>query len=307
MKTLYTLAAALAVAFGAFHPAGRAMAQEKKGVIVIPSGQGRVYAVEDSIPDPQSALTTPEIKVSSTRVPLREIIRKARDGERQKYAGLKTMAYSRTLRVVMTSRGDHPTSTCDEIVQRVYYRAPSDWAMVTLQDTTYELGSDGKPLEKKKDEKVRLKLSTGRRQGLRDLAAELPFYLEKIDSFRFHIAHKSINQREVLYEVDFEPMSDFDRLPGGRLWLLTPNYQIVREEFRMKNIPFPWIIKNIDLLTREWEEVEGRWVEKRLTGRVDIGRLMFVDIPGRIEFVVSCDHYRFDPELDNRLFGGGGR
>ena len=57
-------------------------------------------------------------------------------------------------------------------------------------------------------------------------------------------------------------------VPGGRVWILTGSYQIVREEYELENLPVPWLLKSVDLLTREWQEVGGRWLPRRVTARV---------------------------------------
>jgi hypothetical protein len=294
MKRLYTLPLCLALLTGQAH-----LVRAQDSLIVFPPGTGRVYAVEDTIP----VYEVDPVVVVRPRVPLEEIIRKARDGERRKYEGLTTLSYNQTLRVVMIWEGKKPRKRCEEIVQRVFYRAPNDWRVVTLSETKYGIDAAGRRVEANKDENIKFELTDGRRKDYRQLA-DLPYYLERLDKFTFQIAHRTMNEKQVLYEVDFEPLSDFDNLPAGKMWLLTPNYQIVREEFDMRHRPFPWIVKNVDLLAREWQEIDGRWVEKRITGRVDLG-MNFMKVPHRVEFVMSFDEYRFDPALDERIFQGG--
>lgn len=306
MKTLYTFpcAAALLLAGMTAHGAG---SRDSTDIRIFPPGTGRVLAAEDTIPDPGRArYELPEIPVVDTRVPLREIIRKAQRGERDKYAGLKSMAYNRTFKTVLTFGGRKPRTECEETIQRIFYRAPGEWAAVTLKESRYEVDADGRrPLPLDDGDGPRISVRGGSKRD-RDLAS-LPFYLERLDNFRFEITHRSVTDRTVLYEVDFEPLSDFNVSPGGKLWLLTPNYQIVREEFRMKNLPFPWIVKNVDLLTREWQQVENRWVERRIAGHVDLGLSFLKDVPRSVEFVLTFDRYEFDPVLDDALFSGGAR
>jgi hypothetical protein len=302
MKKLYT--------FGAFVVAGLTLlgapASGQDSLRVFPPGTGRVFATEDTLPDTKPAYSLDPIDVRATRVPLIEIIRKARDGEKRKYEGLSTLAYNQTLKIIMSWGGRKPRTRCEETIQRVYFRAPHDWTVVTLKESTYDIDENGNHVPPgKKDEKINVEVTSGRRKDFRKLT-EIPYYLERLDNFRFAISSRTLNPTQVLYEVDFQPLSDFNNLPGGRMWLLTPNYQIVREEFNMKHRPFPWIIKNIDLLTREWQEIEGRWVEKRITGRVDLG-MNFMKLPNRVEFVMNFDQYRFDPVLDEKIFNGGDR
>ncbi len=298
MKPLYTLVAAVVGALVVGGSGGPMAGEVPEKIRVLPAGQGRVViAAEDT-----TVLELEMIDVVADTVPLIEIIRKAQAGERRKYEGLSTLSFNQTVKVSMSYTGKKPRTECMETTRRAYYRAPDSWRVVTLRDTAYQVLDDGaRSSWKEGRETVRVNASDDETD--RDLT-QLPFYLERLDKFRFEIAHRSIRSHQIVYEVAFEPLSDFDVLPGGRLWLLTPDYQIVREEFRLKNLPAPWILKGVDLLTRDWQNVDGRWVVRRITGRVDLG-LNFLKVPNSIEFVAHYDHYEFNPVLAEGLFRRG--
>jgi hypothetical protein len=279
-------------------PAGHPEEPTEK-VLVFPSGSQPVQAVEDTFPGPVYQMKG--IEVVAPRIPLKELIRKAREGERHKYDGLTTLAFTRTIRVTSRWEGKKARTRMTEIVQRVYFRAPDDWVEATLLDSTWVVMADGSPGKAEDDDEDKVSVTVDRRQ-----LAEIPYYLERIDKFRFDIARRSATDSTILYEVDFRPLSDFDELPGGKLWLLTPGYQIVREEFSMENLPFPWVLKELDHLVREWQPVGDRWLEKRITGRARLG-LNFLTVPHAIEFVARFDDYRINPELDPKIFDGKGR
>jgi hypothetical protein len=265
----------------------------------------RVFATEDSL----RVYTAPETtRVVGKRVPLEEIIRKAQEGERRKYDGIKTLAYDRIIKITMAYGDSLGKKRCIENVTRVYYRADTDWAEVPLRKSKYIIDESGarKPWKEKEDkEEVDIEVSEGEgEEGARQLS-ELPVYLEDTEKFRFRILNRSLRPDQVLYEIGFEPKSEFDVLPGGRLWLLTNGYQIVREEYHMKNLPFPWILKSVALVTRDWQQVQGRWLPRRITARATLREhlgLGLVEVPRAIEFVVFYDDYRLDPELDPALF-----
>lgn len=297
MKPLYTLVAGITLALIAGNAGIAGSGSPQDTIRVIPPGRGRVViAAEDS-----TLLEIPMIDVVADTVPLIEIIRKAQAGERRKLEGLSTLSFNQTFKVTMSYTGKKPKMECMERTSRAFYRAPDSWRVVTLRDSSYQVGPDGRRAPwKDGEEGVRVSSSD---DDDRDLT-QLPYYLERLDKFRFRIAHRSVSEGRIVYEVDFEPLSDFDVLPGGKLWLLTPDYQIVREEFRLKNLPAPWILKGVDLLTRDWQNVNGRWVVKRITGRVELG-LNFLKVPNSIEFIALYDHYEFNSALDGALFKGG--
>jgi hypothetical protein len=307
MATLYRyrprLVAGLA-AFGLLFAAGQALAQGD--VQVLPPGAGKATVEADST---RPRLAIKEITVSGERVDLREILRKAVEGEKKKHAGLTTFSYTRRIRSVMRFEGKKARTRIDDIVQRVYYRAPDQWVEVTAFDSTFTLNTDGSRREDddehgdEDDDEGGLDVSMESRS-----IEENPFYLERLDRFRFYQGPIHRTDSTAVFEIEFEPVSDFsDDTPGGTLWLLAPGYQIVREEFRFeKGLPAGWILKGLDLLTREWQQVEDRWLERRLTGRVTLAQglgLKQMGVPKTIEFVVEYDDYRLNPDLPAAIFG----
>jgi hypothetical protein len=97
--------------------------------------------------------------------------------------------------------------------------------------------------------------------------------------------------------------SDFDLLPAGRMWILTGRYQVVREEIEFRRVPLPGVLRGIDLVTREWQEIDGRWLQKRITGRARLGLPGFLRAPAAIEVAVTFGQYVLNPALDPALFG----
>jgi len=273
-----------------------------------PSATGQpIFAREDSLP----VYVVPETtRVVAARVGLAEIIRKAQEGERRKFDGISTLAFNRTLKLTLSYAGRKPEKRCLETSARVYYRSPDRWTEAPLRESRYIVEPDGtrKPWTDEDDDGVRIGVDDGDETGL--WLENLPAFLEDTEKFSFRILHRSLQRDQVLYEIGFKPRSEFDLLPAGRVWILTGRYQIVREEYEMENLPVPWLLKSVDLLTREWQEVDGRWLPRRVTARVELHTrvgLGLVRIPNAAEVVVLFDEYRLDPELDPALFESGGK
>jgi hypothetical protein len=267
-----------------------------------PPAAAPVLATEDSLRE----YTVPETtRVRATRIPLLELIRKAQEGERRKYDGIQTMAYNRTLKVTLEFGGRKPRTECHENVARVYFRRPNQWAEVTLRTADYDVAPDGTRTPREDDEQSGgVRVEAGDESASARKLEEIPEYLQNIDRFDFNILKRHLRVDEVLYEIGFEPRSDFEMLPSGRIWLLTSGYQIVREEFEFKKLPLPGILKSVKLVTREWQEVEHHWVEKRITARANIGVVPAFGAPKAIEVVLLYDEYKFDLPIEDAVFEG---
>ncbi len=264
---------------------------EGEEIRVLPSGEGRSQVLGDSL---NPRLEIKELTVGGQRVDLHDILRKAVAGERGKYAGLETMAMTRRIRIVARYKGKKARTEIQDLVRRVYFQAPDRWVEATVLDTTWSVMADGsiRPPDEDDDEKVMVEAN-------RRKVEDIPYYLERLDKFRFFQGPIHRTDSTAVFEIPFEPKSDFDELPGGRLWLLAPGYQIVREEFLLTNVPFDWAVKRLDLLTREWQPIEDRWLEKRITGKVDFtSAVQVIGAPISIEFVILFDDYRLNPDLD---------
>lgn len=267
-----------------------------------------VLATEDSL----RQFTLPDtVLVRSPRVPLLDIIRKAQEGEKHKFDGVNTMAYTRVVKVLVEFTSPKPRTEVEEEVTRVYYQAPDRWREVQLRKNEFVIEKDGSRHPKDEKKKGAMNVEVGEGDGDDDAdgsgggrsLSQLPDYLERLDRYDFNILHRSLRPDQVVYEVGFQPKSDFEMLPDGRMWILTRGYQIVREELHFKKLPLPGILKSMDLVTREWQEVEGRWVEKRITARAELGLPKLLRAPSALEASVSYDDYVFNPVLDPALFG----
>jgi len=264
-------------------------------------GGGPVLATEDSL----RQFSLPEtVLVRSPRVPLLDIIRKAQEGEKHKFDGVNTMAYTRVVKVLIEFESPKPRTEVEEEVTRVYYQAPDRWREVQLRKNEFVIEKDGSRHPKDEKDKVNFEVDEeedGDNSG-RSLS-QLPDYLDRLDRYDFQILHRSLRPDQVVYEIGFQPKSDFEILPDGRMWILTRGYQIVREELHFQRLPMPGILKSVDLVTREWQEIDGRWVEKRVTARAEVRLPKILRAPHAFEIGVTFDDYVFNPTLDPALFG----
>jgi hypothetical protein len=67
------------------------------------------------------------------------------------------------------------------------------------------------------------------------------------------------------------------------------------------------MIDSIGLLTRDWQQIDGRWLPNRITARVGLRTyigLGLVKVPRAVEVVLVYDNYRIDAPLDPALFEG---
>ncbi len=264
-----------------------------------------VLATEDSIR--QYELPEP-IRVHAERVPLLDIIRKAQQGERHKYDGLATLSYTRIVKISIEFGKPKARTETDETVSRVYFRAPDRLKATEVRHTETVIQPDGTRRPKEKDKEkdgVQVEVSDGDEENTRNGLVDLPDYLERLDHYDFEILHRSVQPDQVVYEIGFHPKSEFDMLPEGRMWILTRGYQIVREELHFAHLPMPGILKDVDLITREWQEVEGRWLLKRISARATLGLPGILRAPKSLEAVVVYGQYVFNPTLDPALFGEG--
>ena len=265
-------------------------------------GTSPVLATEDSIR--QYELPEP-IRVHATRVPLLDIIRRAQQGELHKYDGLSTLTFTRIVKVTIEFGKPKARTETEETVSRVYFRAPDRWKEAEVRRTETVIEPDGsrRPKDKEKDKDgVQVEVNDDDEDTARSLV-RLPDYLERLDHYNFEILHRSVQPEQVVYEVGFRPKSEFDMLPEGRMWILTRGYQIVREELHFAHLPMPGILKGVDLITREWQEVDGRWLLKRISARATLGLPGILRAPKSIEAVVVYGQYVVNPTLDPALFG----
>ena len=131
------------------------------------------------------------------------------------------------------------------------------------------------------------------------------FRPETRSRFRYRILGRDLVGDHLVYRIAFEPRSLLDpAVPRGVVWIDTNDFVIVRQEVGFERSPAPPILKGVDRLVIERENVGGYWVLKRILMRAQAG----VPLPqvGRsIDFTMSFDRYAINSGLPDSLFDVG--
>lgn len=257
-----------------------------------------LLAVEDTL-DLTERYKIDPLLVSANRLTIGEIVRRCIEREEALKKQIETHTFTQYVKAVMHVGGygdDADKLLITEDVGRSTFIRDGESKSVTLKSERYIL-EDGerKPWEEAEEEGGTIRIQ------YRDLE-DLPFYLEDEDQYDFEILSREIAGDRVVYEVSLAPKSDFEIAPGGKIWVDTSNFQILREEFQFGDrVPLPMIVKSIGPLIRERERIGDLWVWKRILARVDlrIGWLRFMEekIPDTVEFVVLFSDHRVNEDL----------
>jgi hypothetical protein len=189
-----------------------------------------------------------------------------------------------------------------EQVQRVRVVEKDKVECVTLRERRYETRPDSAGAVKEEiDAGVDLEEFTDNILGI-------TLALDAADAFDYRLLDRRLIGDYLVYHVGFEPRSAFAPLPSGEAWIETGDLVVLHENFWMRDVvPFPMILESVEMVSRERERIEGRWVWTRLQGRLRtrLGPL------GGPEWVEICDthgDYRFPPAgVGGSWFVGGRR
>lgn len=258
-----------------------------------------VFAAEDTLELP-APFHMSEVEIRATRLEIGDIVDRCIESEERLRENIESHVYTQSVRTVFHVDGYGENAKKRMVIEqadRVFFRKPDDSRTVNITTARYVI-EDGerRPWEDGEDETVDIEYD--------DLNG-LPFYLEDREQYRFEIVSRRIVGDRVIYEVDLEPRSDFEIAPGGRIWIDTSTFSILREEFDFGDrVPMPMFVKSVGPFIRERERIGDLWVWKRFLVRVDLrmGWLRFLekDIPDTVEFIVSFRDHRVneDPAPD---------
>lgn len=148
-----------------------------------------------------------------------------------------------------------------------------------------------------------MEISAG--QGMRERIIKFAFDPALRKLYRFRIVGRDFAGGHIVYRIEFEPRSDFYKLPTGRLWVDTNEFVILREEFWYRgSSPAPLVFKSLDNFVVERTRVDGRyWVISRVMGRVTFA-LPILGIPPQGDMVISYHNYRINQGIDPKMFAG---
>jgi len=238
---------------------------------------------------------TRTIEVDGKRLTLRDILERARAGERRRREAIQDVTYTEQLRIALIgSRGGDPDRRrIHEVRNRVYFKRPARELRIELAERHYG--------DQEESEKTALRASVS--VDVRDALdfATGPFYLEDIDSYRYEIRDRRLFPDRVLYAVDFAPRSDFDPLPAGTFWIDTAEFVVVHEEMRFARNPLPLVLESVDQIVRERRRVDERWVVIRVQVKAAMRSALVFGFK-TAEMEAEFSDFSFDQGLDDALF-----
>ncbi len=256
---------------------------------VPPPASGPTLAVEDTM-----HTEVPEVLVRAPRVTLDEILDRVARGEARRDSLLHDVVFTATLRVVRGASGDRPAQLLQETVNRVYKRKPDHVRSVELRRWEIKPGKGGN---------ADISFSSSTEEQVVNFA----FRPEARRDYRYRIVGRDLLGDHLIYRIAFEPRSLIGAGdPGGMVWVDTRDFVIVRQELDFSRSPVPLILKGVDRVVIERQQVDGHWVLRRLLMRVTLT----IPIPrfGRsVDMAIQFDDYLINHGIDEAFFARGAK
>ncbi len=247
------------------------------------------------------AVVADTLDVKRRRLTLREIIARCIEGERSRLSGHRNMTCTASIR---TAAFWENKKEIYDSVYRLYSDDENFSRSIQLAERKTQYIRDGDEWAVKTDENEdkdgTVQVET---DGYSDFT-ELPIFLEELSEFDFDLLERFVEVDHVVFKIAFEPKSEFKPLPRGIVYVDTNNYRIIYEEYDFEQNPFPLILKDLKRMTRHWSELPGgQWVFTRLMAEIELRSDPFGFIPQRVAVAVVRDHFEFDTDYDERVFG----
>jgi hypothetical protein len=236
------------------------------------------------------------VEIQAKRLTLRDILKRAQDGERRRREAVEDLTYTEQARVTLIG-GRNPLAGDKrrffEQRSRVYWKRPDQELRVEIAEREYG--------DQDEEEKALLQARVGIGGGDALDFAQAPFYLEDLDSYRYEIHDRRLFPDRIVYEVAFEPRSEFDVLPHGTFWLDASDFVVVHEEMAFKKNPAPLILKSVDHIVRERRRIGDHWAVTRLQVVAEL-RLSIVFGFQKLEAEIVYTDFAFNAGLDDSIF-----
>jgi hypothetical protein len=254
---------------------------------------GPTLAVEDTM-----HTEVAPVLVRAPRVTLAEILDRVARGEARRDSLMRDQSFLLTMRLLSgTAETARPPLLLQETVARVYKRKHPDESRTQLL-RSYQAKS-------KKPGKVTFNVSVG--PNMNEDIVNFAFQPEARRDFRYRILGRDVAGNHLIYRIGFEPRSLLDpSMPRGTVWIDTNDFVIVRQEVGFDRSPAPPLIKNIDRMVIERENLDGYWVLRRVLMRAESS----VPLPhlGRsFDMSLQFDQYAINTGLPDSLFVRSGR
>ena len=265
------------------------------------AGAGPPAAAPDRAPGPTLAAEdtmrteVPPVLVSAPRVTLDEILGRVARGEHRRDSLMTDQSVRVTARLVRNADRGRPNELLTETVMRVYRKKPDRVRTQVLRD--YEAGD-----EKRKH--ARTSVNMRMRAGMDEEIVNFAFRPETRHQYRYRILGRELVGGHLVYRIAFEPRSLLDATePRGVVWVDTNDFVIVHQELSFDRSPLAPLIKDVNRVVIERQNVDGYWVLKRVLLRAEAA----VPLPqvGRsFDFSVRFDDYAINRGLPDSLFAG---
>ncbi len=283
MAALLTCMTTLALAVTAVAGAGSPPAPSARS-------SGPTLAAEDTM-----YYEMPPVLVSSPRVTLDEILGRVARGERRRDSLMADQSVLVTTRLVRNADRGKPAELLTETVMRVYKKKPDRVRTQVLRD--YRAGD-----EKKKHARVDVKMRA--RGGMDEEVVNFAFRPEARRQYKYRILGRELTGGHVVYRIAFEPRSLLDATePRGVVWIDTNDFVIVRQELVFDRSPAAPIIKNVNRVVIERQNVDGYWVLKRVLLRAE-ATIPLPQVGRSFDFSLRFDDYAINRGLPDSLFIG---
>ena len=283
MVALLNHLAALALAAAAFAGAGAPTASPARP-------PGPTLAAEDTM-----YTEVPPVLVSAPRVTLDEILGRVARGERRRDSLMTDQSVLVTVRLVRNADRRRPAELLTETILRVYKKKPDRVRTQVLRDY--------KARDQKK-KRAGVAVNVRARGGMDEEIVNFAFRPEARSQYKYRILGRDLVGGHLIYRIAFEPRSLLDPSePRGVVWIDTNDFVIVHQELIFDRSPAAPIIKNVNRVVIERQNVDGYWVLKRVLLRAEAS-IPLPQVGRSFDFSMRFDDYAINRGLPDSLFIG---
>jgi hypothetical protein len=258
-------------------------------LVTITPGPGPTLAVEDTL-----HTEVPEVLVRAPRVTLAEILDRVARGEARRESLITDQTFTASLSVTGDVKSKkHAPRMIEESVWRVFRKHPDKLRTILLRHREY------KP-PKGHGENVNMDFDSGFGEEVVNFA----FRPEERSRFRYEIVGRDLVGGHLIYRMSFDSRSDIDPFGGrGLVWIDTNDFVILREEVMFRRSPIPLVLKSIDRMVVERQNVDGHWVLQRVLMRCEL-TLPMPTIGKSFDLAINYGDYEINAGLSDAVFKG---